>query len=94
MRLAALSEEGVRLQRQGADAADRYAQVLRVEPTNADALYRLAQVSCQQGHFEAGVELARRARFARHIEAAYATMWQMAQRGKGSRNFAVDPVEA
>jgi len=58
---AALLAEGVRLQQQGAlaEAAVRFAELLRLEPGNADALYRLAQVSCQQGRFETGVELAR-----------------------------------
>ena len=32
------------------------------------------------------------ARFARHIESAYTTMWQRAQRGEAPRAFAVDPI--
>jgi predicted O-linked N-acetylglucosamine transferase (SPINDLY family) len=32
------------------------------------------------------------ARFARHIEAAYTTMWQRQQRGEVPRAFAVDPM--
>ena len=31
-------------------------------------------------------------RFRRHIEAAYATMWEMRQRGESPRNFRVDPL--
>jgi predicted O-linked N-acetylglucosamine transferase (SPINDLY family) len=31
-------------------------------------------------------------RFRRHIEAAYATMWEMRQRGEGPRSFGVDPL--
>src|SRR5499426_4434284 len=63
MNPTALLEEGAKLQQQGAlaDAADRYTQVLRLEPANADALYRMAQVSCQQGHLEAGIRFAQQA---------------------------------
>jgi predicted O-linked N-acetylglucosamine transferase (SPINDLY family) len=32
------------------------------------------------------------ARFTRHIEAAYQTMWEMSQRGEGPRGFSVAPV--
>ena len=32
------------------------------------------------------------ARFARHIEAAYATMWEIWQRGEAPRSFSVEPV--
>ncbi len=61
--IATLLEDGIRLQRQGAlgDAADRYTEILRHEPAHADALYRLAQVSCQQDRFESGLGFARRA---------------------------------
>ncbi len=31
-------------------------------------------------------------RFRRHIEAAYATMWEMQQRGEGPRSFRVYPL--
>ena len=31
-------------------------------------------------------------RFRRHIEAAYATMWEMRQRGESPRSFSVDPI--
>lgn len=63
MNSAALIEQGIGLQRQGAlaEAADCYAQVLRLEPVNTDALHRLAQISCQQGQFASGVDYARRA---------------------------------
>src|SRR5262245_56970380 len=63
MNPTALLEEGARLQQQGAlaEAADRYTQVLRFEPANADALYKMAQVSCQQEHFEAGIRFAQQA---------------------------------
>jgi protein O-GlcNAc transferase len=30
-------------------------------------------------------------RFRRHVEAAYATMWEMHQRGESPRSFAVEP---
>ena len=63
MEARALFDEGTRLQRQGAlaDAADRYARVLLIEPQNADALHRLAQVACQQGEFTQGIAYARQA---------------------------------
>ena len=32
------------------------------------------------------------ARFTRHLEAAYTTMWQRVQRGEPARSFAVDPI--
>ena len=32
-------------------------------------------------------------RFCRHIEAAYARMWEIRQRGEGPQNFAVEPIE-
>jgi hypothetical protein len=31
-------------------------------------------------------------RFRRHIEAGYATMWEMQQRGEGPRSFRVYPL--
>jgi predicted O-linked N-acetylglucosamine transferase (SPINDLY family) len=34
------------------------------------------------------------ARFTRHIEAAYTTMWQRAERGEPPQSFTVDPIEA
>ena len=58
---AALLADAVRLHRQGAlaEAAGQYAQVLRSEPANADALYALGQIACQQGRFADGVDFAR-----------------------------------
>jgi predicted O-linked N-acetylglucosamine transferase (SPINDLY family) len=57
-----LLQEGLALHRRGAvdEAAARYADVLRVDPANADALYYLALISCQHGGFEEGAELARK----------------------------------
>jgi predicted O-linked N-acetylglucosamine transferase (SPINDLY family) len=31
-------------------------------------------------------------RFTRHLEAAYGTMWERAERGEQPRSFAVDPI--
>jgi protein O-GlcNAc transferase len=57
-----LLQEGLALHRRGAvgEAAARYAEVLRADPANADALYYLALISCQHGRFEEGAELARK----------------------------------
>jgi predicted O-linked N-acetylglucosamine transferase (SPINDLY family) len=57
-----LLQEGLTLHRRGAvdQAAARYAEVLRADPANADALYYLALISCQHGRFEEGAELARK----------------------------------
>jgi protein O-GlcNAc transferase len=57
-----LLQQGLALHRRGAvdEAAARYAEVLRTDPANADALYYLALISCQHGRFEEGAELARK----------------------------------
>ena len=57
-----LLQQGLALHRRGAvdEAAARYAEVLRADPANADALYYLALISCQHGRFEEGAELARK----------------------------------
>ena len=41
-------------------AMDRYTQVLRNDPQNADALYYIAVVACHEGQFQQGIDLARR----------------------------------
>ena len=41
-------------------AMDRYTQVLRNDPQNADALYYIAMVACDEGQFQQGIDLARR----------------------------------
>lgn len=41
-------------------AMDRYTQVLRNDPRNADALYYIAVVACHEGQFQQGIDLARR----------------------------------
>src|SRR5580693_7570924 len=57
-----LLQEGLALHRRGAvdEAAARYADVLRIDPAHADALYYLALISCQHGRFAEGAELARK----------------------------------
>jgi protein O-GlcNAc transferase len=57
-----LLQQGLALHRRGAvdEAAAHYAEVLRADPANADALYYLALISCQHGRFEEGAELARK----------------------------------
>ena len=61
--IEALLEDAVALRRKGAfaDAAGRYRQVLQSDPQHVDALYYLAQLSCQQGDVAGGVDLVRRA---------------------------------
>ena len=58
-----LLEEAQRLRRSGAfaDAAHRYRRILLSDPRNVDALYYLAQLSCQSGDVNGGAELVRRA---------------------------------
>jgi tetratricopeptide (TPR) repeat protein len=60
---AQLLQQGLFHHRHGqiAEAMDRYTQVLRTDPQNADALYYIAVVACQEGQFKQGVDLARRA---------------------------------
>ena len=56
-----LLQEALALHRRGAlaEAAARYAKVLRVEPGNADAHYYLGMIACQHGRFAEGAERAR-----------------------------------
>ena len=58
-----LLQEGLALHRRGAiaEAAARYADVLRADPGNADAHYYLGMMACQQGRFTDGAESARKA---------------------------------
>jgi tetratricopeptide (TPR) repeat protein len=57
-----LLQEAAQLHRRGdlAAAAVRYEQVLALEKKNRGALFGLATIHCQQGRFDAGIELARR----------------------------------
>jgi tetratricopeptide (TPR) repeat protein len=41
-------------------AMDRYTEVLRNDPRNADALYYIAVLACQEGQYSQGIDLARR----------------------------------
>jgi tetratricopeptide (TPR) repeat protein len=60
---AQLLQQGLFHHRQGdfAQAMERYTEVLRNDPNNADALYYVAVVACQEEQFQQGVDLARRA---------------------------------
>ncbi|MSO66524.1 MAG: tetratricopeptide repeat protein [Pseudolabrys sp.] len=60
---ATLLQQGLFHHRQGqlGLAMDRYTDVLRNDPKNADALYYVAVVACQEGQYKQGAELARRA---------------------------------
>ena len=42
-------------------AMERYSEVLHNDPNNADALYYIAVIACQEGQYKEGAELARRA---------------------------------
>ena len=55
-----LLQEALALHRRGAvaEAAARYAEVLRADPANADAHYYLGLMACQGGRFAEGAELA------------------------------------
>src|SRR5450631_402143 len=59
---AQLLQQGLFHHRQGdiAQAMERYTEVLRNDPNNADALYYVAVVACHEGQFQQGIELARR----------------------------------
>lgn len=58
-----LLQEALALYRRGstAEATARYAEVLRTDPTNADAHYYLGMLSCQGGRFAEGAKLASQA---------------------------------
>ena len=60
---AALLQQGLFHHQRGelSLAMERYVDVLRVNPNNADALYYVAVVACQEGQYSQGIELARRA---------------------------------
>jgi tetratricopeptide (TPR) repeat protein len=60
---AQLLQQGLFHHRAGdlATAMERYVEVLQTDPQNADALYYVAVVACQDGQYKEGVKLARRA---------------------------------
>ncbi len=57
-----LLQQGLFHHRQGEItlAMERYSEVLRINPQNADALYYIAVVACQEGQYQQGIDLARR----------------------------------
>jgi tetratricopeptide (TPR) repeat protein len=59
----ALLQQGLFHHRQGQleQALERYVEVLKGDPKNADALYYVAVVACQGGEYAEGIKLARRA---------------------------------
>lgn len=61
--MAQLLQQGLFHHRQGQiqQAMERYGEVLQKDPKNADALYYVAVVACQEGQFKQGVDLVRRA---------------------------------
>lgn len=61
--IAQLLQQGLFHHRQGniPVAMERYTEVLGIDPQNAEALYYVAVVACQEGQFKEGADLARRA---------------------------------
>ncbi|MBI1201445.1 MAG: tetratricopeptide repeat protein [Rhodopseudomonas sp.] len=61
--IAQLLQQGLFHHRQGdiPTAMERYAEVLRLDAENTEALYYVAVVACQEGQFKEGADLARRA---------------------------------
>ena len=59
---ATLLQQGLFHHRQGdlAQAMQRYSDVLRTDPDNAEALYYVAVIACQEEQFKQGIELGRR----------------------------------
>jgi len=60
---ADLLQQGLFHHRRGelAQAMQRYSDVLRTDPDNAEALYYVAVVACQEEQFKQGIDLARKA---------------------------------
>ena len=61
--IADLIQQGLFHHRQGdfAQAMQRYSDVLRIDPNNADALYYVASIACQEEQYKEGIGLARKA---------------------------------
>lgn len=59
----ALLKQGLFHHRQGqlALAMERYVEALQGDPTNADALYYVAVIACEDGQYQQGIDLAKRA---------------------------------
>jgi len=60
--IAQLLEQGLFHHRRGefAPAMERYVEVLKRDPQNADALYYSAVIACAEGQYREGIDLARR----------------------------------
>ena len=61
--VATLLQQGLFHHRQGqlAQAMERYVEALQADPTNADALYYVAVIACEDGQYQQGIDLAMRA---------------------------------
>ena len=73
-------------------AMQRYTQVLRTNPENADALYYVAVVACQEGQYKEGADLARRAisfgrKDARVFNLLGQALYRMGERLEAVKNF-------
>jgi predicted O-linked N-acetylglucosamine transferase (SPINDLY family) len=53
---------------------------------------RLAEIKAKLSHNRDTYPLFNTERFARHIEAAYTTMWEIWQRGEAPKSFSVEPI--
>ena len=61
--IAQLLQQGLFHHRRGEipQAMQRYGEVLEIDQKNAEALYYVAVIACQEGQFKQGVDLVRRA---------------------------------
>jgi len=89
-----LLQQGLFHHRQGQIdlALQRYTQVLRTNPENAEALYYVAVVACQEGQYKEGADLARRAisfgrKDARVFNLLGQALYRMGERLEAVKNF-------
>src|SRR3974377_644972 len=90
---AQLIEQGLFHHRQGdrRSAMERYTEVLRINPENADALYYIAVAACQDCQFKQGIELARRSLMFKPRQArAYNLIGQALHRQGGTQGGVED----
>ena len=74
-------------------AIDRYTQVLRNDPQNADALYYIAVIACHEGQFQQGIDLARRSLSYRPRQARAYNLIGQALHRKGDSKEALESFD-